>query len=40
MIIHPFNEVVRHTRAADFVDQLIRYAGLRQLWGGDFAFRV
>ena len=34
----PFNEEVRHTRAADFVDQMLRYLNMRQLWGGDFAF--
>ena len=34
----PFNEEVRHTRAADFVDQMMRYLNMRQLWGGNFAF--
>ena len=29
---------MRQTRAADFVDQLIEYADMRQIWGGDFAF--
>jgi len=38
IITHPFNEEVRQTRAADFVDQLIRYLDMRQIWGGDFAF--
>jgi riboflavin kinase/FMN adenylyltransferase len=38
VISQPFTEEIRHTRAADFVDQLLRYAGLRQLWGGNFAF--
>jgi riboflavin kinase / FMN adenylyltransferase len=37
VITHPFDEVVRHTRAADFVEQLIRHVDMRQLWGGDFA---
>lgn len=34
----PFDEEVRHTHAADFVDQLLRHLNMRQLWGGDFAF--
>ena len=38
VITHPFNDEVRQTRAADFVDQLIQYADMRQIWGGDFAF--
>ncbi|HEX6384370.1 MAG TPA: bifunctional riboflavin kinase/FAD synthetase [Anaerolineae bacterium] len=37
VITHPFNEKVRYTRAADFVDQLCRYLDMRQLWGGNFA---
>jgi riboflavin kinase/FMN adenylyltransferase len=37
VITHPFNDEVRHTRAADFVDQLCRYLDMRQLWGGNFA---
>jgi len=37
IITSPFNEEVRRTRAADFVDQLCRYLNMRQLWGGDFA---
>jgi riboflavin kinase/FMN adenylyltransferase len=37
IITHPFNDEVRHTRAADFVAQLCRYLDMRQLWGGDFA---
>ena len=37
IITHPFNDEIRQTRAADFVDQLIRYLDMRQLWGGDFA---
>ena len=38
IITHPFNDDVRRTRAADFVDQLLQYLDMRQLWGGDFAF--
>jgi len=37
VITHPFNEEVRHTRAAIFVDQLCTYLDMRQLWGGNFA---
>lgn len=37
VITHPFNEKVRYTRAADFVDQLCRHLDMRQLWGGNFA---
>jgi riboflavin kinase/FMN adenylyltransferase len=37
IITHPFNEEVRHTRAADFVTQLCQHLDMRQLWGGDFA---
>lgn len=37
IITHPFDEDVRHTRAADFVDQLIATLDLRALWGGNFA---
>ncbi|GJM42317.1 MAG: riboflavin biosynthesis protein [Ardenticatenaceae bacterium] len=37
IITHPFNEVVRQTRAATFVDELCRYLDMRQLWGGNFA---
>lgn len=36
VIVHPFNEAVRQTRAADFVEQLCRYLDMRQLWGGEF----
>lgn len=38
VITHPFNDKVRHIRAADFVEQLIKYADMRQIWGGNFAF--
>ncbi len=37
IITHPFNDAVRHTRAATFVDELCRYLDMRQLWGGNFA---
>jgi len=37
IITNPFNEEVRRTRAADFVDQLCHYLDMRQLWGGNFA---
>lgn len=37
IITHPFNETVRHTRAAEFVAQLCHYLDMRQLWGGNFA---
>lgn len=37
IITHRFDDAVRTTRAADFVDQLIRYLDMRQLWGGNFA---
>lgn len=37
VIAHPFNDAVRHTRAADFMDQLRQSLDLRQLWGGQFA---
>ena len=38
VVTHPFDEAVRHLRAADFVDQLITYLKLRMLWvGADFA---
>lgn len=37
IITHPFNEAVRHTRAADFMGQLVTHLDMRQLWGGNFA---
>lgn len=37
IITHPFDDEVRHIRAADFVDQLIEALDMRQLWGGNFA---
>ncbi|MGB1249866.1 MAG: riboflavin biosynthesis protein RibF [Candidatus Promineifilaceae bacterium] len=37
VISHPFNEAVRHTRAASFVQQMVDYLDLRQLWGGNFS---
>lgn len=36
VIIHPFNQEVRQTRAADFVDQLCRALDLSELWGASF----
>lgn len=38
IITHPFDETVRHIRAADFVEQLQATLDMRQLWGGNFAF--
>lgn len=37
IITHPFNEQVRQTRAAAFVEELCHYLDMRQLWGGNFA---
>ena len=37
IIILPFNQEIRHTRAADFMTQLCRSLDMRQLWGGNFA---
>ena len=37
IITHPFDDEVRHIRAADFVDQLIDALDMRELWGGNFA---
>jgi riboflavin kinase / FMN adenylyltransferase len=37
IITHPFDDEVRHIRAADFVDQLIEALDMKQLWGGNFA---
>lgn len=38
VITHPFDDAVRQTRAADFVAQMQQWVGMRQLWGGNFAF--
>lgn len=38
VITHPFNDEVRTTRAADFVQEMLDYLDMRQLWGGNFAF--
>ena len=38
VLTHPFNEQVRHIRAADFVSQLCDQLDMRQIWGGNFAF--
>lgn len=37
VIVHPFDEEVRKTRAADFVDRLCHHLQLQQLWGGSFS---
>ncbi len=37
VIVHPFNEEVRTTRAAAFVDRLCAAMELRELWGGSFS---
>jgi len=37
VIVHPFDEEVRATRAAVFVDRLCHYLDLRELWGGSFS---
>lgn len=38
VITHPFDETLRLTRAADFVDQLITALDMRQIWGGNITF--
>jgi riboflavin kinase/FMN adenylyltransferase len=38
VVTHPFDETVRHIRAADFVDKLLEHLNLCALWvGPDFA---
>lgn len=38
VVTHPFNETVRHMRAADFVAQLMQHVKMSALWvGSDFA---
>lgn len=37
LITHRFDDTVRLTKAADFVDQLLAVMDLKQLWGGDIA---
>lgn len=37
IIVHPFNDEVRHMRAAHFVDRLLEHLDMRQLWGGSFS---
>lgn len=37
VITHPFDDEVRHIRAADFVDALLATLDMKQLWGGNFA---
>jgi len=34
VVTHPFNEEVRHMRAAEFVDRLLAHLKLRELWVG------
>lgn len=38
VITHAFDERLRTTRAANFVDQLLSHLDMRQIWGGNFAF--
>ena len=38
VITHPFDEEIRHIRAEQFVDQLVKHLRLKELWvGSDFA---
>lgn len=37
VITHPFDDEVRHIRAAEFVDQLLETLDMKELWGGNFA---
>jgi riboflavin kinase/FMN adenylyltransferase len=37
VVVHPFNDEVRTTRAAAFVDRLCAAMELRELWGGSFS---
>ena len=37
IITHPFNDVVRYTLAAKFVEQMVTFLQLKQLWGGSFS---
>lgn len=37
IIVHPFDEAVRNTRAATFVERLCQSLDLKQLWGGSFS---
>lgn len=37
VIVHPFDETVRKTRARSFVERLCQVMALRQLWGGSFS---
>ncbi len=36
VITHPFNDEIRRTSAADFIDQLCQNLELKELWGGSF----
>lgn len=38
VITHPFDDAIRQIRASEFVDQLVQYLKIRELWvGSDFA---
>lgn len=37
VVVHPFNEKVRQTRARTFIENLCRHMDLRQIWGGSFS---
>jgi riboflavin kinase/FMN adenylyltransferase len=38
VVTHPFDDTVRHMRAADFVSSLLNYLSMKSLWvGADFA---
>jgi len=37
VIVHPFNEKVRQTRARTFIENLCHRMDLRQIWGGSFS---
>lgn len=37
VITYPFNETVRQTRAADFINELVEHLDMVQLWGGSFS---
>ncbi len=37
IIAHPFDEAVRHIRAAEFVRQMVAHLRLCELWGGNFS---
>lgn len=37
VVVHSFDEEVRKTRAAEFIDRLCGYMDLKALWGGSFS---